>query len=47
MIINCNELWTRLVSAVFRVRRLPMITNTPPDIERPVPRGAPAGERSR
>lgn len=30
MIINCNRLWTQLVSVVFRLRRLPMVTTTPP-----------------
>jgi hypothetical protein len=38
MIVNCNQLWTQLVSAVFKVRRLPMVTSTPPPPERPTPR---------
>ena len=31
MIVNCNDLWTRLVHVVFKVRRRPVLTNTPPD----------------
>jgi hypothetical protein len=35
MIINCNKLWTQLVGAVHRIRRLPMVTTTPPPVDRP------------
>lgn len=35
MIINCNDLWTRFVGVVFKVRRKPMITRTPPPAPRP------------
>ena len=37
MIIDCNKLWTQLVSAVYRIRRRPMVTNVPPPVERPGP----------
>ncbi len=32
MIVNCNDLWTRLVHVVFKVRRCPVLTNTPPEV---------------
>jgi hypothetical protein len=34
--LDCDRLWTRLVSAVYRLRRLPRVTNDPPPVERPV-----------
>ncbi|WP_420453477.1 hypothetical protein [Ilumatobacter sp.] len=30
MILNCDRIWTRLVSAVFTLRRRPRVTNDPP-----------------
>lgn len=45
MIINCNVLWTQLVSAVYRVGRRPVITTTPPPPE--VPPRPPQRGRSR
>lgn len=35
MIIDCDRLWTRLVTAVYKVRRLPRVTNDPPPIPSP------------
>ena len=37
MILDCDRLWTRLVTATYKVRRLPRVTNDPPPIERPTP----------
>jgi hypothetical protein len=34
VIIDCDRLWTRLVTAVYKVRRLPRVTNDPPPIQR-------------
>ena len=31
MNVNRNDLWTRLVHVVYRVRRRPVLTNTPPE----------------
>jgi len=31
--LDCDRLWTRLVSAVYRLRRLPRVTNDPPPVE--------------
>jgi hypothetical protein len=30
VILDCDRLWTQLVTAVYRVRRLPRVTNDPP-----------------
>lgn len=38
MILDCDRLWTRLVTVVYRVRRLPRVTNDPPPVERMVSR---------
>jgi hypothetical protein len=39
MILDCDRLWTRLVTAVYRVRRQPRVTDAPPPInEDPAPR---------
>ena len=38
MILDCDRLWTRLVSAVYRLRRLPRVTNDPPPGEGSVTR---------
>jgi hypothetical protein len=47
MIVDCNKMWTQLVNAVYRLRRLPTVTNIPPPVDRPVARPAPVGpERS-
>ncbi len=35
MILDCDRLWTRLVSAVYRLRRLPRVTDDPPPVARP------------
>ncbi len=32
MILDCDKLWTRLVSAVYEVPRLPRVTNRPPPL---------------
>lgn len=45
MIINCNDLWTRFVGVIFRIRRKPMITNTPPP--RPATRRSTSGRNTR
>lgn len=37
MILDCDRLWTRLVTAAYAVRRLPRVTNDPPPLEREVP----------
>jgi len=29
MILNCDRLWTRMVTFVFRVRRKPRVTQPP------------------
>lgn len=31
-LIDCDAVWTRLVTAVYKVRRLPRVTNDPPPI---------------
>lgn len=31
MIIDCDRLWTRMVTLVYRIRRKPRVTNHPPD----------------
>lgn len=30
MILDCDRLWTRMVTFVFRVRRKPRVTQPPP-----------------
>lgn len=35
MKLDCDAIWTRLVSAVYRIRRKPRVTNDPP----PLPSG--------
>lgn len=30
--LNCDRLWTELVTLVYRVRRLPRVTNDPPPL---------------
>lgn len=35
MILDCDRLWTRLVTATYKLRRLPRVTNDPPPIEQP------------
>jgi hypothetical protein len=37
VILDCDRLWTRLVTAVYRVRRLPRVTNDPPPVAAPRP----------
>ncbi len=32
-LIDCDALWTRLVTAVYKVRRLPRVTNDPPPLK--------------
>jgi hypothetical protein len=34
MILDCDRLWTRLVTAVYRLRRRPRVTNSAPPISR-------------
>jgi hypothetical protein len=34
VILDCDRLWTRLVSAVYRLRRKPRVTNDPPPVGR-------------
>lgn len=34
MIIDCNRLWTQLVTLIYRVRRKPMVTHTVPPMRR-------------
>ena len=33
MILDCDRLWTRLVTATYKLRRLPRVTNDPPPIQ--------------
>ncbi len=33
MILDCDRLWTRLVTATYKVRRLPRVTDDPPPLE--------------
>jgi hypothetical protein len=33
MMLNCDRLWTELVTLTYRLRRLPRVTNDPPPIE--------------
>lgn len=40
MILDCDRIWTRLVTATYKVRRLPRVTNDPPPIERPADPGS-------
>jgi hypothetical protein len=35
VILDCDKLWTRLVSAIYKVRRLPRVTNDPPPLAKP------------
>jgi hypothetical protein len=35
MILDCDRLWSQLVTAVYRVRRKPRVVITPPPIEPP------------
>ncbi|MFP5322213.1 MAG: hypothetical protein ACLGIC_10250 [Acidimicrobiia bacterium] len=37
--LDCDRLWTRLVTAVYRIRRLPRVTNDPPPLEGPARSG--------
>jgi hypothetical protein len=34
MILDCNDLWTRLVHVVYRVTRRPVVTPQPPPLAR-------------
>ena len=34
MIIDCDRIWTGLVTAVYRIRRKPRVTNDPPPVTR-------------
>jgi hypothetical protein len=36
VILDCDRIWTRLVTATYKVRRLPRVTNDPPPIEKSV-----------
>lgn len=45
MILDCDRLWTRLVTATYKVRRLPRVTNDPPPLEQPVRSGREDGGR--
>jgi hypothetical protein len=38
VILDCDRLWTRFVTVVYRLRRLPRVTNDPPAVERKVRR---------
>jgi hypothetical protein len=42
MIVNCIELWTRLVHVVYRIIRRPVLTPHPPERS-----GAPAADGRR
>lgn len=35
MILDCDRIWTRLVTAVYTLRRLPRVTNDPPPVNGP------------
>jgi hypothetical protein len=41
VILDCDRLWTRLVTAVYKARRLPRVTNDPPPVPRPPTSAAP------
>ena len=32
MILDCDRLWTGMVTFVYRLRRLPRVTNDPPPV---------------
>ncbi|MDY7103837.1 MAG: hypothetical protein S0880_21850 [Actinomycetota bacterium] len=32
MILDCDRIWTHLVTLTYKVRRLPRVTNDPPPI---------------
>ena len=32
-LIDCDGLWTRMVTAVYKLRRLPRVTNDPPPVK--------------
>ncbi|MCB1001584.1 MAG: hypothetical protein R2713_17235 [Ilumatobacteraceae bacterium] len=32
--LNCDRLWTHLVTLSYRLRRKPRVTNSPPPIQR-------------
>lgn len=34
MILDCDRIWTRLVTLVYKLRRLPRVTNDPPPVAR-------------
>jgi hypothetical protein len=34
MILDCDRIWTELVSLIFRLRGIPRVTNDPPPVER-------------
>lgn len=33
MILDCDRLWTEMVTLIYRVRRMPRVTNDPPAIK--------------
>jgi hypothetical protein len=35
VILDCDRLWTELVTRYYRLRGIPRVTNDPPPIERP------------
>jgi hypothetical protein len=34
VIIDCDRIWTQLVTVVYKVRRKPRVTNDPPPLNR-------------
>jgi hypothetical protein len=46
VILDCDRLWTGLVSAVYRLRRQPRVTNDPPPVERAAAPAAPDRTRA-
>ena len=37
MILDCDRLWTELVTRYYRLRGIPRVTNDPPPVDRPPP----------
>jgi hypothetical protein len=35
VIIDCDRIWTQLVTAVYKIRRKPRVTNDPPPLPTP------------
>ncbi len=38
MILNCDRIWTEMVTLIYRVRRKPRVTSDPPPSKAATPR---------